>query len=398
MTINSTPSKTPVSTAQLILFLVGFTTNLIPAMVVYLKQYSTLELWQISFFNTVYFISSLLVAIPGYCAVHYYGHQRVSRIATLACVIGAISSGLCITYSLIQYLFISVFIWSLGVNLWGIIVCTYIMQFRSAPDYHLVTVKAFCADSLGAILCPLMFSAIFTGDSTSSMLSKMIFFLLLTGAFISAQQRFHHHAHSSIFPGSLPSMLLIKKTLQTTTLQSGLITTFLFIGLEFTIPMLISEYPIYLKTYSNSLFVSLYWGNLLLARLMAIKILRTTSTHVLAHYSILTSIAAIILALILPDYSQTLLCCIGFSNASLYPYIFSSMSKKLPTETHVLASCLLRMGLVGCGIIPSAMMLIGKYYGTTVTLTLLIAGYCLLLWTMQRNNHQVPLQWHYQSE
>lgn len=394
---NKTTLKTPIYSAQMILFLIGFTANLIPAMIVYLKQHSTLTLWQISFFNTTSFASNIFMAIPAYCAVQYYGRRPIAHAATLACVIGATSSGVCLGFNLTAYLFITVFIWSVGCILWRIVVCTHIMQFRNASDYHQATIKAFCADSLGAILCPLLFSAVCDGNPTQNIFGKIVLFTVLSGLFIIAQHHFDHNHKSDHAPKTLPQFTLISKILQSNVLQSGLAATFLFIGLEFTIPMIIANSQSTQPLFPNALFVSLYWGNILLARLLFIKILRATSTHAITRYSLLFNITAIIMALVLPSYRQIILCCMGLSNANLYPYIFSTVSKKLPPATHVLASCILCMGLASCGMIPSAMMLIEKHYGISATFTLICAGYCLLLHVLKRNQQQAPLQLQHQA-
>jgi fucose permease len=394
---NKTTSQTPVHKAQIILFLLGFTSNLIPAMTVYLKQYSALALWQISFFNTTSFVSNIFMAVPGYYAVQYYGRQNIAHMANVTCILGAISSGVCLTFNQPTYLFITVFIWSMGCILWRIVVCTYIMQFRKANDYHHATIKAFCADSLGAILCPLLFGTVFSNHPSQNILGKIIFFTLLSCCFSIAQHQFTHDLKSCNAPKTLPSSTLIKNLMQSKALQSGLAITFLFIGLEFTIPMIIADSPSTQPFAPSSLFVSLYWGNILLARLAVIKLLRTTSTHTVTHYSILISITATIMALAFPNYRQIILCCMGLSNANLYPYIFSTVSKKMPSTTHVLVSCILCMGLAGCGIVPSTMMMIRKYYGTNAIFILLCASYCLLLYVIKGNQQIKPMQLQHQT-
>ena len=377
----------------LLIFLIGFTNNLAPTFVLHFRDNNTVPFWQVMLLQSLFFISYFLVVIPGFYLVKRIGSQRLAAYSSALCMLccGLIAMLFHRDYFTILLLAISGLALALGSL--RVVVNAEIMALQSAKDYHRRVARMLCNDTLGALLCPpvamMMISqptqlmTYVIPGSVPFFLSVGLGFALITFCKLQTAPMVGRGLISSTAPLNFVAMIKYR------TVRSGFWMIFVFIGLEFTIPLFLGLLAQQSSFFSSSaLLISSYWVLILVGRLATLQKNVSLPPTQWIYSCASVGIVLIILSAFFQNYAPLLLTCLGLCNANLYPAIFSQHSKSLPPSIHYIASGIFLMGLSGGAVVP----LLQEYLATYIGLhgSFIIVFFCYLtLITMTHFTHEI---------
>lgn len=265
-----------------------------------------------------------------------------------------------------------------------VVVNAEIMALQSAKDYHRQVARMLCNDTLGALICPPIAMMMLSQPSqsvTRTIPGSVTFFLCVAFAF--AVISYFKLKTDSIGGRQLTSAttpLNFSEIIKQKTVRSGFWMIFIFIGLEFTIPLFVGLLVLQSALFTGSaVFISSYWALILIGRLVALQINASIRPSQWIYSCSIAGIALLILSAFFPAFAPILLTCLGLCNANLYPAIFSQHSKSLPPSIHYISSGIFLMGLSGGAVVPILQEYLATHLGLHGSFVIVFLSYSALV-------------------
>jgi len=392
LTSQNTSYKKPL-VIPLLIFIGGFTNNIIPTLVLYIKNYGSVPTWQAVLLQSIIFISFLITMLPSTLLIRKYGYKF--SIST-ACMISSFALLLLATVvQKNQYaaIFPCTFLLAIGITQLRISITPLLINLQGNTHYSQTVSKIMCADTVGALISPII-SAYWvlssTAHSEGNWHSETTFFTLMSVTFfiIALLCRRVHFTDSNSNPNI--NMEALKKSLRIKSIQKGSLSTFIFIGLEFAIPTFIGIYvndSLAIQTTQATTFISAYWTLLLIGRIMSFQLLKIIHPQEMIKYGSIIAVTIILLSMLsTAQYLPAILTTLGLLNSFMFPCIFAIHTKKLEPETHFYASSIFLMAFSGGAVIPFLQALTAKQVGITGSFGLIVACYLALIWQTHKNS------------
>ena len=387
----------PKETIALLIFLGGFTNNIIPTLITFLHNNYSFEHWKAVLLQSTFFINFFITVVPGWMLIKKYGYKKTICYSLLLCAISSIFFAFALETKNNTLIFPIIFLLAIGVTLIRISVTPLLIGNQQSNKYHKNISLIMCADSIGALISPTLSSYwLLNTENNWPLQSPTCFFLylgtiyLLLASYIQKNPLdSNNHANTSI------NRTTLTRAIQKKNIRSGFFATFIFIGLEFSIPIfmaLIAQNKIPNNPHIGAILISIYWTLLLIGRLMSTKILQVVPAKNLIIYGSIISISLITIT-INTSYFVYTLTTLGFLNSHIYPCIFSIHTKSLPKTEHFIASSIFLMGFSGGAVVPFAQALLARSLGTSGSFILIIICYLSLTAIIQSNkSHQEDLE------
>ncbi len=374
-----------------LLFLGGFCNNTIPILVYWIQTQLGLNILDATLLQATYFCGYLFMSLPCATLISSVGHKQA---LLYACMLASLAACLGIgipSESSFHIYFPVVFLLACAVTCLRTAALPYVATLKDDPAY-LGKMNFFLAfDTLGAICAPtattLLLYHIPTPISQAifgAVSSLRPFFLFLLSAYTASMllivHGLHHAPHINRHPFSFRDL---QSVLQSSTVQRGFISLFLFVGIEFsTVHYLIarlSDNPYFSET-SIALMVGLYWAQMLIGRVIFAIAGHKAYARTQLTAPLVSALFLCAFAMLLPaswDYLPVVL--LGLSNATLYPSLYSTYSRDTPlTQQHYVASTFLS-ATSGGAFLPYTLSAIMASNFSGHPLLVIVVSYLLLL-------------------
>ena len=320
---------------SLLIFIIGFTNNLVPTFILHFRAQHDVALWQIMVLQSLFFVSYFLVVIPGFYLVKAIGSQRLATYSSLLCATFCLLIALVFHQQERTLLLLCIMGLALALGSLRVVANAEIMQLQANADYHRQVAKTLCNDSLGAILCPPIASFMLAKTSITNAVTisgSVIFFLILSLSFIILCGITSHGIRAGSSQINQNEPLNFSALLHNRTVRSGFWMIFVFIGLEFSIPMFTSLLVSHTSWADYSAgFISTYWSLILLGRMAMLCLNLPIYPTRIIYSCAITGLLLISFSCLSASYAPFWLVCLGLCNANMYPAIFSQHSKALPS-------------------------------------------------------------------
>ena len=386
-----------------LLFLGGFCNNTIPILVYWLQTQLGLSVLDATLLQSTYFFGYLFMSLPCAALISSVGHKHALLYAcSLASLAACLGIGIPSESSHNSY-FPVLFLLACAVTCLRTAALPYVATLKDDPAY-LGKMNFFLAfDTLGAICAPTVTTFLLYHISMpisqaifGSVSSLRPFFLFLLSAYTASMllimHGLHHAPPINRHPFSFRDLLSV---LQSSTVQRGFMSLFLFVGIEFsTVHYLIvrlSDNPYFSET-SIALMVGIYWAQMLLGRVIFAIAGHKANTRTQLIAPLVSALFLCAFAMLLPttwDYLPVVL--LGLSNATLYPSLYSTYSKDTPlTQQHYVASTFLS-ATSGGAFLPYTLSAIMASNFSGHPLLVLVASYSMLLMMAYRQTQTSAL-------
>ena len=149
----------------LLIFIGGFTNNIIPTLVLYIKNYGSVPTWQAVLLQSIIFISFLITMLPSTLLIRKYGYKF--SIST-ACMISSFALLLLATVvQKNQYaaIFPCTFLLAIGITQLRISITPLLINLQGNTHYSQTVSKIMCADTIGALISPIISCLLYTSPS-----------------------------------------------------------------------------------------------------------------------------------------------------------------------------------------------------------------------------------------
>ncbi|MEC8882765.1 MAG: MFS transporter [Pseudomonadota bacterium] len=393
MTLEEKKEVYPQKTVALLIFLGGFTNNIIPTLITFLHSNYNFEHWKAVLLQSTFFINFFITVIPGWMLIKKHGYEKTIRYSLILCAISSTFFAFALETKNNTLIFPVIFLLAIGITLIRISVTPLLIGNQVSNRYHKNISLIMCADTIGALISPTLSSYWLLNAQNNWTLQPSTCFFLKLGIIYLLLARYvqkkplgnNNHTSTTINKTNLLNAMKKKN------IQSGFFATFTFIGLEFSIPIfiaLIAQKNTPDNPHIGAVLISCYWTLLLIGRLVSTKILQIVSASNLIMYGAVISIFLIITT-INTTYFAYSLTILGLINSYMYPCIFSIHTKNLPKTEHFIASSIFLMGFSGGAAIPFMQALLSKSLGTHGSFILIIICYISLTAIIQTNKkHQ----------
>ena len=362
----------------LLIFLGGFTNGIIPILITFMSKNYHLSHWKAVLLQSTFFINFFITVFPGWILIKRYGYKSTILSALLVCAISSAAFALALETKNHFAFFPVIFILAFGITLIRISVTPLLITNQQSSQYHKYISLIMCSDTVGALISPTFSSYwLLNPENHSQLQSATYFFIGLSIAYLILASFIQKRPFgNNTISHSIDKKLILNAT-KSKIIQSGFLATFLFIGLEFSIPIFMAS----LAQNNNpdnphigALLISCYWSLLLIGRLLSTKVLQALPAKKMMIYGSTISIS-IILVTMQSTYFAYWLTLLGLINSYMYPCIFSIHTKQLPTEKHFIASSIFLMGFSGGAFVPFLQALIAKSSSTEMSFFLIILCY-----------------------
>tara|TARA_B100000886_G_C20411314_1_gene487194 strand:+ start:337 stop:1542 length:1206 start_codon:yes stop_codon:yes gene_type:complete len=368
----------------LLIFMGGFTNNIIPTLILFLKNTQFVSTSFAMLLQCLFFISFLIIMFPSALLIKYIGYRgtivTANSISALAFVLLAVVTA----FNHGNHLHSAIFVLACGNTLLRISITPLLVSIRSEKNYHLSISQLMCADTIGAMLSPII-SAQWILDPTLIQYQPSQFFLLMAICFFGIAYMCSKITFNSHTPKTEISIPELRQSINHPTIRRGCLATFIFIGLEFSIPIFlglyINDHPNIIP-FSPTSMISCYWTLILVGRIASFKLLKYYSPRHMLYYGSLAASALIFFGMNLQPMPLAIcLTLLGLCNAYMFPCIFSIYTEHLSPRYHYYASSVFLMAFSGGAAIPYAQALLSSQVGIISSFYLIICCYILLLLT-----------------
>ena len=379
------------------IFLGGFTNNIIPVLVHWLQEICSLSPDIATLLQSYYFTGYLIMGVPCAFLISRFGHRCV---LLSACKLGLLASTLALLLPsqwLISF-FITVFILACAITSLRICALPYLAVLKNQANYAHSISFYLAFDTIGAILAPLVSNYLLFQTSHSWIQylqlpsqASMLFILLsccFSFALLWAQSSIHADAHHQRDTFSVSNLC---DTLRDNDIIYGFIALFLFVGVEFGVVNALIYHIYNILNYTHSFcltIVSFYWTQMLLGRILVSSYASIFSDRILLLAPMSSAFICCIGYFILPaDYAWYALLALGACNSSLYPSIYGVFTRNISMEKQHYASCICLMATSGGALIPLAL---SQTLGQSLVNFVILGGTYLLLATIVYLHTQQP--------
>ena len=377
-----------------LVFIIGFTNNIIPAMILCVKAQHQTATWQIMLLQSVFFLSYFMIVIPGFILVQQLGTMQLSRFASLGCMLSCACLGLVFAQAHLPSLLLLTACLALSLGLLRVVTNAAIMRLQDEPGYQKRVVSILSCDTLGALTSPYISGHFLLSppEAQSFNYAPLCFFMALSLAFALLTCGFNSASQPKDSPidGKLDWLTSFKQALSQPRVYYGFVATFIFIGLEFSIPIFMG---LLAKQYYTALdaprFISGYWALILTGRLLALRYLAHIPPRMQIRAACILSIAIISLVEMTQAAPVIAFMLLGLCNANVYPSIFAHYSQSLDKSLHYTSSGIFLMGLSGGAIIPMLQAHLADYTGMLASFSIIIACYAMLLWMLSAKRERI---------
>ena len=391
MTLKEKKEAYPLQTIALLIFLGGFTNNIMPTLITFLHGNYNFEHWKAVLIQSTFFINFFITVIPGWILIKKHGYTKTIRHSLLLCAISSAFLAFILETKSNTLIFPVVFLLALGMTLIRISITPLLIGNQQSHKYHKNISLIMCADTIGALISPTLSSYwLINTVNNWSLHPSTYFFLnlsilyLLIARYIQKKPLDQNQSNIEINQATLHTAI------QKKSIRLGFCAIFIFIGLEFSIPIFMALIALDNTTnnpHIGAVLISSYWALLLTGRLVSTRILQTVSANNLIIYGSIISIS-LIATTINTTYFVYTLTTLGFLNSYMYPCIFSIHTKNLPKTEHFIASSIFLMGFSGGAVIPFIQALLANSLGTNRSFILIIICYLLLTAIIQTSKNR----------
>lgn len=383
-----------------LIFLIGFTNNVLPIIILLFKKINAMTTWQAVQLQFIFFICHFLVIIPGFRMIKKIGPEKLAHYATQICIVALLLVGVVIQYHHISLLSASLMLLACGLGLLRVTVNASLINQQKDSNYHQYIMKVMCADTIGSLLSPTIAAYYLlphqNSDVVNSMPYPLLFFAALGLCYYSTLHDGVKDINIDAFVDQRPISTSFYAAIKNKSVRSGFWMIFIFIGLEFSIPLfigLIAHTTASTNRLNDSFLISVYWTLILLGRIMTILWQKKSVPSKQIEQGAIINILIIgISMLVSKEYQLWVLCALGFFNAQLYPAIFSLHTKNLDANLHTISSGVFLMGLSGGAVVPYLQTLVGDHFGLTVSFSVIVLCYLALIWKQRKQVKRLAQQ------
>lgn len=384
-------------TIPLIIFAGGFTNNVIPTLILYLKNTQNINTTSAILLQCLLFISYFVTLTPSTLLIQRIGYQKTLTYASLLCSIASMAIALIMYLQKTSWLYSAVFLLAFGITLLRITVTPLLVSIREAPNYHQTISRIMTADTIGALTSPTLSALWILNPIPSRWLNPWAFFIMMAlgmiGICLQCKQTTLTHTNNNHI-----SLKGIYRSLQYPNIIQGCIATFIFIGIEFSIPvfigLLVNEQP-QQSLLNPTTMISIYWTLILIGRLISVVLLRYYRPQSMIVSGSLIAMSIILLGInYLPNQLAYISVSLGLFNAYMFPCIFSIYTKRLPEKLHYYASSVFLLAFSGGAAIPFIQSHLASRIGIIHSFLLIVVCYFVLIVTiaMKRTYHAIMLE------
>ena len=171
-----------------LIFLIGFSNTIVSVLILYFSQLQNIKPWQIMYLQSSFFMCYLLVVPAGFLLLRHLSCDFLIKKTCLLCGLLATAMGLCMQYQKPQLLYAFICSFAIFLGLLRVIVNTQLLSLHKEPNYHSWIKYIMCADTVGAILCPVIATP-FLISSEKNWGGPLVFFSLMTALFLLICQK-----------------------------------------------------------------------------------------------------------------------------------------------------------------------------------------------------------------
>lgn len=382
-------TRPPPQAITLMIFLGGFTNNIIPILVYWLESHYVLDITTATLLQSCYFIGYLVMGLPSAYMISHSGHRRV---LLNACALGFIVSLLIVLLPQgvsCAWYFCCIFALACSITALRVSALPYLAILKNQSNYAGKMSFFLAFDTFGGILAP-MVSTFLIDQSPSSWLTLLrshsqisILFLMLTCLFgltyILTQATIKHDAYENKTSFTFTQALMIFRRGD---IFFGFLSLFLFVGVEFGVVHELMYHLRKTQQFSDAFSascISFYWVQMLVGRVFVGSNARRISDKLLLLTPVLIALLFCLGYVVLPKhFAWYALLLVGTCNASLYPSIYGVYTRTVPIAMQHYASCICLMATSGGACIP---LLLSSSIGAKSgggAFTIIMASYIML--------------------
>lgn len=388
--IMANKNKVYTHTIPLIIFAGGFTNNVIPTLILFLKNNEGIDTTYAMLLQCLLFTSYFVTLIPSTMLIKRFGYQRTLIYASLFCSVACLVIALIMYLNQNTYLYGAVFLLAFGITLLRLTVTPLLVAIRDDPNYHQTISRIMTADTIGALVSPSLSALWILNVTTNTWFAPWVFFLLMALSMIGISLKCKG---TKLANNDQITIGGIYQSIQHRDILRGSIAIFIFIGIEFSIPvfigLLVNEQPRQ-SFLSPTTMISSYWTLILIGRIISINLLRRFKPRSMIISGSFSAITITLIGITLyPNQLAVILVSLGLCNAFMFPCIFSIYTKRLPSTLHYYASSIFLLAFSGGAVIPLLQSHVASHIGIINSFSLVIGCYLLLILTLTAK-HTLP--------